>query len=246
MKPIARILGEQWDDLAVLEQYHGQIYLRMLTLRREARQLDIEHFESLKDECLLCGSPTDWGGRGCGLTPRGMRTFRQQYEHGNGIFSSHNFPSKKHNHCICDDCLTKRVQAVARREAKDRSRVCTQEHERESRSQKAREIVEDTTLLIGVRFRELGFAYSHVAREELSEMPYREFLQTLFWKTVSVYVKSRRQACQLCGSKQDLNVHHSTYDHRGWEDHYWESDLVILCRECHRIYHKEEIEKDGV
>ncbi len=41
--------------------------------------------------------------------------------------------------------------------------------------------------------------------------------------------------CQVCYSSTRLDVHHRTYDRFGNE---LQSDLVVLCRVCHDIFHK--------
>lgn len=74
-------------------------------------------------------------------------------------------------------------------------------------------------------------------KQELHNMPYREYLQTDEWQ------ERRRQAmkrarfrCQLCNAdKVRLNTHHRTYERRGYED---DKDLIVLCENCHSIFHK--------
>jgi 5-methylcytosine-specific restriction endonuclease McrA len=72
-------------------------------------------------------------------------------------------------------------------------------------------------------------------------LTYGQYMNSSAWQA------KRKQAiiracgkCQLCGwrpnkSAQGFNVHHNTYDHIGAE---WESDLIVLCKECHDIFHK--------
>ncbi len=71
--------------------------------------------------------------------------------------------------------------------------------------------------------------------ELLKTMPYKDYLQTDHWK------KTRKKAlykadykCQLCNSKEKLNVHHKTYENRGCEK---SEDLIVLCEECHGKFH---------
>lgn len=68
-------------------------------------------------------------------------------------------------------------------------------------------------------------------------MKYHDYLQTDYWKEVSLAVKKRAGwRCQVCNSPHDLDAHHRTYDHRGRElDHL--DDLVCLCRRCHAVFH---------
>ena len=42
--------------------------------------------------------------------------------------------------------------------------------------------------------------------------------------------------CSICGSKDDLNVHHFGYGNLGNED--VENDLVTLCHKCHVMIHR--------
>lgn len=40
--------------------------------------------------------------------------------------------------------------------------------------------------------------------------------------------------CQLCGAKNNLEIHHNTYEHLGNElDH----ELFVLCEPCHAKHH---------
>jgi len=70
---------------------------------------------------------------------------------------------------------------------------------------------------------------------KLKTMPYKEYLQTEHWKGVRKRALSRANyKCQLCGSKETLNIHHNTYDNRGCEK---DEDLIALCQNCHGRYH---------
>jgi len=71
--------------------------------------------------------------------------------------------------------------------------------------------------------------------ERLKKLPYDKYLQSAWWQ------KIRKQAlnyagnrCQICNSDGKLDVHHRTYDRRGNEK---QSDLTVLCRECHSKFH---------
>lgn len=43
------------------------------------------------------------------------------------------------------------------------------------------------------------------------------------------------KACKRCNSKKKIHVHHKTYERLGEEN--IETDLVVLCKKCHDIYH---------
>jgi hypothetical protein len=67
-------------------------------------------------------------------------------------------------------------------------------------------------------------------------MNYQEYLQSEDWKiTREAALKRAHYKCQLCASKQDLEVHHNNYSNLGNEK---PSDLVVLCDICHETYHK--------
>ena len=77
----------------------------------------------------------------------------------------------------------------------------------------------------------------------IKSMNYKDFLQTPYWKAIAKYRKYRADnKCCICGSKQNLNVHHNTYEHHGYEHQYSYimSDLTVLCNECHKRFHFKE------
>ena len=66
---------------------------------------------------------------------------------------------------------------------------------------------------------------------------YKTYLQSPHWKQVR-YIKLQQSGnkCQVCGSKNKLEVHHNSYDHIGKEEMHLE-DLVVLCHNCHSLFH---------
>lgn len=79
-------------------------------------------------------------------------------------------------------------------------------------------------------------AKNESAKTNLQSMPYREYLQTEEWQKIrSAVLKRALYCCQLCSSKRKLNVHHRTYARRGNE---LSSDLIVLCEECHHVFHE--------
>lgn len=73
------------------------------------------------------------------------------------------------------------------------------------------------------------------APRSLKELPHDEYLQTDHWKAVAA--KARKRAnfrCAVCGSRDDPNVYHRTYERKGQEE---PDDLVVLCRDCHMRHH---------
>lgn len=66
---------------------------------------------------------------------------------------------------------------------------------------------------------------------------YKEFLKTKYWKKVrSIVIKRDSYLCVKCGTDKHLQVHHTTY-----KNHFHEmkhiSDLITLCKECHKKEH---------
>src|SRR3990167_6835851 len=66
-------------------------------------------------------------------------------------------------------------------------------------------------------------------------MPYSRYLSTLHWLRTRNHAKNRaKHKCALCASVDSLEVHHNTYDNRGYEN---ESDGIVLCGNCHGKFH---------
>lgn len=67
-------------------------------------------------------------------------------------------------------------------------------------------------------------------------MKYSDYLLTDHWKELSNKRKSiDGYKCTVCGSTENLNVHHKTYKNIGNEDI---DDVITLCHECHVIVHR--------
>lgn len=87
------------------------------------------------------------------------------------------------------------------------------------------------------------FVDRDIVAEHIKSMPYKDFLQTLYWKQIASYKKYIcKNRCQLCGGVGVLNVHHSTYEHHGRELEYINKDLICLCSDCHNNFHKKQKE----
>lgn len=73
---------------------------------------------------------------------------------------------------------------------------------------------------------------------ELQSMSYRDYLRTPEWRRTRAAALHRAgNACSLDVTHTDeLEVHHRTYERLGEE---LSTDLVVLCRRCHRIHHSE-------
>lgn len=73
----------------------------------------------------------------------------------------------------------------------------------------------------------------------LQRLPYKEYLHTKHWKTISNECKRRAShRCQLCGSNEELHAHHRTYEHKG---NFKKEilDLICICKTCHSIFHQK-------
>lgn len=70
----------------------------------------------------------------------------------------------------------------------------------------------------------------------LAAMPYPEYLESPEWQARrKVMLRRAVYRCQVCNRDRLLHVHHRTYEHRGIE---LPSDLVVLCDECHELFHQ--------
>ncbi len=72
--------------------------------------------------------------------------------------------------------------------------------------------------------------------EQLRTMPYPKYLQSEEWKEKRMVALQRAEfRCQICNSREELRVHHRTYERRGAERM---KDLTVLCDVCHGIFHE--------
>ena len=83
--------------------------------------------------------------------------------------------------------------------------------------------------------------YSHYTDEYilwLKTVPYKEvYLKTGHWQGVRERMLFKFQnKCAMCSSSENLNVHHNKmgYKNRGCE---LDTDVVVVCNMCHRLYH---------
>lgn len=76
----------------------------------------------------------------------------------------------------------------------------------------------------------------------IKSMSYKDFLQTMYWETISSYKKYKENyKCALCGSSINLATHHKTYERHGYEHLYQviNEDLIVLCKDCHSKFHNK-------
>jgi hypothetical protein len=77
----------------------------------------------------------------------------------------------------------------------------------------------------------------------IKKMPYQEFLNTKYWKTITRQKKYFEPRCKKCGRIERLETHHPDYDIRGYEM-YRMNELVVLCHGCHTNEHIDEINSE--
>ena len=71
-----------------------------------------------------------------------------------------------------------------------------------------------------------------------NQMTYKMFLRTPYWQLVSNLARRKaKYKCQLCGGNKTLNVHHKTYENKGFEIINMD-DLIVLCQDCHQKFHE--------
>lgn len=85
-----------------------------------------------------------------------------------------------------------------------------------------------------------GFVSVHrtlLIKEKEDYMPYVDYLKTEHWSKVrKMMLNKSAYKCQLCSSKEKLNVHHNNYNHM-WNE--TENDLIVLCEKCHKKFHNK-------
>jgi hypothetical protein len=68
---------------------------------------------------------------------------------------------------------------------------------------------------------------------------YQEYLKSEEWKRIRKKVLIKFDwSCGVCKSKNDLHVHHKTYENIGNELKHLK-DLIVLCRNCHSLFHSK-------
>jgi hypothetical protein len=72
----------------------------------------------------------------------------------------------------------------------------------------------------------------------MNKTAYGDYLKSERWKTLrNERLEKDHHRCVLCGSKNNLRVHHINYEHLENEDEIeW---LVTVCDKCHHKWHKE-------
>jgi HNH endonuclease len=79
----------------------------------------------------------------------------------------------------------------------------------------------------------------------LQALPYQEYLASVWWRRRRhLRLQKAKGRCERCGAVTSIaDVHHIHYDRRGDER---DSDLEVVCRDCHRKLHVEESRKQNI
>lgn len=75
---------------------------------------------------------------------------------------------------------------------------------------------------------------------------YKAYLQSEGWKAKREKMLAQAEyRCNVCGSTEDLCVHHLSYDSLKWDKPGTESEshLIVLCSNCHKLIH-ESLERN--
>lgn len=71
-------------------------------------------------------------------------------------------------------------------------------------------------------------------------MKYKEQLKTQEWKALrQLVLEDRGFKCEQCSTENNLHIHHTFYElgKKCWE--YEIKDLQVLCRDCHKQWHRQ-------
>jgi len=65
---------------------------------------------------------------------------------------------------------------------------------------------------------------------------YSQYLKSKHWQRVRRRALRRAgRHCSVCADQKNLDVHHNNYERLRKERM---SDVVVLCRDCHKLYHE--------
>ena len=69
------------------------------------------------------------------------------------------------------------------------------------------------------------------------KMTYKEYINSPKWDEVKrCYYRTHPKKCFICGTENNIDLHHKTYTNLGHER---EKDLIPLCREHHKMIHDD-------
>lgn len=71
---------------------------------------------------------------------------------------------------------------------------------------------------------------------------YKAYLKTQLWAIIKDCVHNKYLGrCALCNNDHRLEVHHRQYNCLYIECRVWDTELVLLCHNCHSNYHRKAI-----
>ena len=66
-------------------------------------------------------------------------------------------------------------------------------------------------------------------------MDYQEYIKSEKWQfTRGLILAFWSHRCAICNSKENVQVHHRTYERLGKE---LTTDCIVLCDRCHKLHH---------
>lgn len=72
-----------------------------------------------------------------------------------------------------------------------------------------------------------------------NKSPYYDQLNTPQWEAYREFIFAvRGRKCESCGKKSSLQIHHRQYINNRFAWEYLPSDVMVLCRDCHRYIHQ--------
>ena len=75
--------------------------------------------------------------------------------------------------------------------------------------------------------------------KEKSPLKYKEYLKSDHWQQKRIDALDHYgNSCVLCGSQDNINVHHRNYNNLGHEN--IKTDLIVLCKLCHEKFHSKD------
>lgn len=80
--------------------------------------------------------------------------------------------------------------------------------------------------------------FVHRCEKIPKHLSYQKQLATKQWKDFRKLVLSQRgKKCEMCGSKENIQIHHTHYitGRKAWE--YMPTDVLVLCKDCHGKIH---------
>jgi len=70
----------------------------------------------------------------------------------------------------------------------------------------------------------------------MTKQEYYLYLKSNKWSSIRTHaIRKAQNSCQVCDSPNNLQCHHRRYNNIGNENI---DDLIVLCSDCHKIYHK--------